>query len=124
MKKIEKAHILDVLKSGGIATIASIFLITLFAIIIKTTGLSDAVITPVNIIIKIVSVVIGCMLGYKTFNMGAVKGLMTGALYLALSHLCFYALSGFKLINISLIETFSLLLVGAVSGIIAVNWKK
>ena len=60
-----KQELLDVLKSVLFSTLISLALVLIFAIVIKFASLPSGVIMPVNIAIKILSVLIGVMIGFK-----------------------------------------------------------
>ena len=121
-----KKAFLQVLKGAVIAVIISLILVLLFALIIKLTDISDSVITPVNQIIKIVSIFIGVYFELKnSYYSGMFKGIMVGLIYTLLSFLVFSALDGTFMLDTSFVN--DLLfggITGAISGIILVNLKR
>lgn len=122
---LNKDNILDVLKSLLVSLLFSILFILIFALFVKYLSLGEDVIVPVNYCIKISSVLLGCLIGYKNMQKGAIKGLFSGILYYLLSILCFSILSGsFDLVQFSVIDIVCITLVGAISGIITVNFKR
>ena len=116
-----KSIVLDVLRATLISTLISLGLILVFAIVIKFASLPSAVIMPVNIGIKVVSVLIGSLVGFKTANNGLLKGALTGLIYMLFTFFIFAALSGFKDVKFSWIDLVTLPVAGAISGIISVN---
>lgn len=114
----------DVLKAVLIATLISLGGVLIFAIILKYASLSDAVILPVNIVIKLLSVLIGVFIGFKNPQNGILKGAIAGALYMLFTFLIFAALNAFKDVEFSWIDLITLPVAGAISGIIAVNVKR
>lgn len=98
--------------------------ILIFAGIIKIACLSDGVIKPVNQFIKILSVFLGCFFSVRG-KLGFLKGGLVGAIGMAITYLVFSLIGG----QISFGGTFVLdllfgLVVGIISGIVAVNLKK
>lgn len=118
-----KSDLLDVIKAVLFSTLISLGLVLIFAIIIKFASLPSNVILPVNIAIKIVSVLIGTMIGFKNANNGLLKGAITGLIYMLFTFFIFAALSAFKDIKFSWIDLVTLPVAGAIAGIIAVNIK-
>ncbi len=118
-----KADVLDVLKAILFSILISLALVLIFAIIIKFASLDNKVIMPVNVAIKILSVLIGTLLGFSHAQNGILKGAITGLLYMLLTFLIFSALNSFKDVSFSWIDLITLPFVGAISGIVAVNVK-
>lgn len=125
MKKIGniKNEVADVLKAVLFATLISLGLVLIFAFIIKFASLPSGVIMPVNIAIKILSLLIGVMIGFKQTQNGLLKGVITGLIYMLFTFLIFAALNAFKDVKFSWIDLITLPLAGAISGIITVNLK-
>ncbi len=113
-----KNDLLDVLKAVLFSTLISLGLILIFAIIIKFASLPNSAIMPVNIAIKIVSLLVGVLIGFKNLSNGLLKGAITGLVYML-----FTALAAFKDVKFSWIDLITLPVVGAISGILAVNVK-
>ncbi|MBO4381032.1 MAG: TIGR04086 family membrane protein [Clostridia bacterium] len=122
MKKIDiKPDVLDVLKSTLFATLISLALVLVFAIVLKFTSLPSAVIMPVNIVIKLLSLFVGILLGFKNKQNGILKGAITGLVFMLLTFFIFAALNAFKDVKFSWIDLITLPIAGALSGIAAVN---
>jgi len=121
-----KKAFLQVLKGAVIGVIISLILVLLFALIIKLTDISDNAITPVNQIIKIISIFIGVYFALKnSYYSGMFKGIMVGLIYTLLSFLVFSALDGTFMLDTSFVN--DLLfggITGAIAGIILVNLKR
>lgn len=127
MKKISfnKKFLFDVVKSTIIAVVASLVLILLFALIVNLTDVPDSVVSPVNQAIKVVSVLVGCLVGIREQRMGAFKGAIAGLLYTFLSTLLFGLISNNLRFNaMSLIDVALGIVIGAISGILSVNVRK
>jgi len=118
-----KNDLLDVLKAVLFSTLISLGLVLIFAIIIKFASLPNNVILPVNIAIKIISVLVGTLIGFKHANNGLLKGAITGLVYMLFTFFIFAALSAFKDVKFSWIDLVTLPVAGAISGILTVNLK-
>lgn len=121
--KLIKNDVFDVLKAVLFATLISLALVLVFAIVIRFASVENKVIMPVNIAIKIVSIFVGTLIGFKQPQNGLLKGAISGLAYMLLTFLIFSALNGFKDVQFSWIDLITLPVAGAISGIIAVNIK-
>ncbi len=121
--KLIKNDVVDVLKAVLFATLISLGSVLIFAIIIRFASVENKVIMPVNIAIKIVSVFVGIIIGFKQAQNGLLKGAIAGLTYMLLTFLIFSALNGFKDVKFSWIDLITLPFAGAISGIITVNIK-
>ena len=123
--KFTKYDALDVVRSALFAIILSILLVMGFAVIAKFANVSAAVIEPINIAIKILSVAVGCLIGVRHDSKGLVKGLVTGVLYAGLTYLIFAAVGGdFSQNPMTVYDVISCVVAGVLSGILAVNVKR
>lgn len=118
-----KTDVTDVLKAVLFATLISLALVLIFAIVIRFANVENKVIMPVNVAIKILSLLAGVLLAFKNPQNGLVKGAISGLLYMLFTFLIFSALNGFKDVTFSWIDLITLPVVGAISGIIKVNLK-
>lgn len=118
-----KGDIIDTLKAVLFATLISLALVLIFAIIIRFANVQNSVIMPVNIAIKILSVLLGILLSFKHRQNGLLKGAIVGLVYMLFTFLIFSALQGFKDVKFSWIDLITLPFAGALSGILAVNIK-
>lgn len=109
-----------------IAICVSLFLVLVFAFMLKFTNIPDSTIKPVNQIIKGISVFVGVFIGLrKTREMGLISGLLIGFTYTILAFLIFSILSGHFSIDISVATDMVFgAVIGAICGIICVNIKK
>ena len=125
MEKSEKSAFFGTIIKG--ASISVVFLtasILIFAGLITATGLSDAVIKPVNQFIKVISIFLGCFFSIKE-SKGFLKGLIIGLLFTVISYLLFALIGG----NLSFGFPFVVDIlfggaVGLISGILTVSVKK
>ena len=118
-----KIDVTDVLKAVLFATLISLAMVLIFAIVIRFANVENKVIMPVNIAIKILSLLIGVMLAFKNPQNGLVKGAISGLVYMLFTFLIFSALTAFKDVSFSWIDLITLPIAGAISGIITVNIK-
>ena len=117
-----KHCIFDILRAVIVALLVSLLLVLLLAVVAKYAPLTDTAATILNQIVKVLSVAIGCMVGFRSKRYGLVLGTVTGLLFTLLSFALFSLISG-KL-DFDQITVFDFLLgaaVGLISGILAVN---
>lgn len=127
MKKlsVNKYFFFDILRATVIAVIVSLVTVLVFSLIVNLTNVNEKIILPVNEAIKVVSILIGCFIGFKELKHGAFKGAISGLLYTFLSILIFGIIShSVKFNALSLIDVALGIVAGAISGIIVVNLKR
>lgn len=124
--KSNPSFAVNLLKGVLIALFFSLISILLFAFVLKFTNISESVITPVNQIIKGLSVFFGVSFALKKQReMGLVSGLLIGFIYTFVAFVVFSILGGHFNFDLSLLVdgVFSAI-VGGICGIICVNLKK
>jgi putative membrane protein, TIGR04086 family/integral membrane protein, TIGR04097 family len=122
---VNKETIFDVIRGTLIAVISALLGVLILAIVIKFTGIGDSVILPINQALKILSVLIGCVVGIKDKTKGAIKGGIIGLLFTAIAIFVFLIINKTLEANsINAIDFIAGIAAGVVSGIIAVNFKK
>ena len=122
MKK-ENGLLLSVVKGGALTLIVGLVSVLLFAVIVKFTAISDTAIKTTNQFIKVIAVFVGCFFTVRG-KMGWLKGGVIGAVGIFLIYLIFSLLSGTGLFSLEMLADLGLsLVVGAISGVIAVNVK-
>ncbi len=113
-----------VIKATLLALAVSLLLAVGFAVLLRAGGIGEGWIYPVNQLLKGVSIAVGTFLFAKG-EKGWLKGGGTGLLFTALSYLAFSAIGGdFSLSWLILLELCLAFLIGAISGVLAVNLKK
>jgi len=116
--------VLDFVKGLIVSCLVSLALVILFAFSLKWFALSDVFITPVILVIKGISVVIGSAIAIKGESKGLVKGVMFGLLFMLVAFVLFSILAGTFSFDLSSILDFAFAaLAGGVVGIIKVNKK-
>ena len=115
-----------ILKGSLIALTISLLGVLIFAFVLRFVPLADSVISPVNQVIKGISILIGTLIGLKkTKEMGLVSGLLIGFLYTALAFVTFSILDGgFHFSTTLLNDLLFGSIIGAICGIIAVNIRR
>ena len=127
MKKlsVNKHFFFDLIRSTIVAVIISLVLVLVFALIVNLVDVNENIILPVNEAIKVVSLLIGCFIGFRDMRSGVFKGAITGLLYTLLSILVFGIISHSVKFNLlSLVDVALGIIAGAISGILVVNLKK
>lgn len=116
----------SILKGSLIALCFSLILVLVFAFLLKFTDVPDSIITPVNQVIKGVSIFLGVFIGLKrSKELGLVSGLLIGFIYTIVAFLVFSALSASFSIDVTLLTDIVFgAIIGAICGIICVNIKK
>ena len=124
MKNTNGGFIGGVIKGSFCAVIVTLISVLIFAFVISSAMLTDNVIKSVNQFIKILSVFLGCMF-FVRGSAGLLRGALIGAISTLITYLLFSLFGsqmqfGFPFI----IDLIFLLVVGGISGVIAVNVKK
>lgn len=122
----KSSNILNMLKGVFWAISFSLICILIFAFIIKFTNLSESAISPINQVIKVLSILFGCFIASKKIKTnGWLWGLMIGALYTILAFLTFSILDGEFRFSLNLLNDFVFgSILGMISGIITFAIRK
>ena len=117
---------LRVLKGTGLSLCFSLIFILVFAFCLKFTGISESIITPVNQVIKGISIFLGVFLALKKHKKhGLVCGLLIGFLFTIVAFVTFSVLCGSFVFTKSLLTDMLFgAIIGGICGIISVNLKK
>ena len=117
---------LSIVKGAVVGLCVALVGILLFAFILRFTNVSDKIITPVNQVIKGVSIFFGVFLGIrKQKEMGLVKGFLIGLCFTLLAFFLFSILSGAFVFDKTFFNDLIFgSVIGAICGIICVNLKK
>lgn len=118
----DKSFYWGVLKGVIISVLFSLLAVLIFALVIKAFSFPDAVIKPVNVIIKTLSVFTGVFFSVKG-DKGLIKGAITGLLSVLVASLVFAIIGGAAGAPSILWEVLLGGAVGAISGVLAVNRK-
>lgn len=94
-KKISLSSIVNIVKASLMGVIVSILLVLIFAFVLKFVDLGSGMISMVDQIIKIISILIAIvMLNKGDGEHLLIKGLLVGAVYSILTFVVFSALNG------------------------------
>ncbi len=117
---------INVIKGSLISLSFSLVGILIFAFILRFAPISDNLIAPINQVIKGVSILIGTLWALrKVREMGLISGLLIGFVYTVLAFVAFSILDGhFEFSKTLLNDILFGSIIGAICGIIAVNFKK
>lgn len=127
MKKIaiDKKSLFDVVRSTLIAVIISLVMVLVFSLIINFVKINANLIMGINQAIKVFSILIACFIGIKDKRQGILKGALCGLLYTLLAIFVFGIISrSITFSSLNLIDIALGIVVGGVSGVIAVNVRK
>ena len=123
MKEGIKTSFSSVIKATFLTVIASLIGILIFAGIVKFADISDIAIKVVNQFIKVVAVFTGCFFSLEK-SKGLIKGAAAGIMATLILYLIFAFLSGGETFGVTmLVDMLFMAVVGAISGVIAVNLR-
>lgn len=125
-EKSGKSSILSILKGVLVGLCVSLVGILLFAFVLRFTSISDKIISPVNQVIKGVSIFAGVFFAMKKHkSSGLLNGFLIGICYTIVAFLVFSILDGaFALDRTFVNDLIFGSVIGAICGIICVNLKK
>jgi len=122
MSAEKKSSVLEVTKALVLALVFTLALILVFALIIQWCNVPSGWITPVNQVIKGVSLLLASIISFRGGRHGWRKGLVLGLIYVVVAWVLFSALSGSWEIGwIVLVDLATGAMMGLLSGAIAVN---
>lgn len=123
----EKGGFIKSLVKGSIFSLSiSLIAVCVFAFMLRFLNISVGLIVPINQVIKIGSILIGVFIGLKKAKeMGLITGFLIGVIYTLLSFVVFSLLNGGITLKPSLVNDVLFGgIAGAISGIVAVNFRK
>lgn len=124
MENSQKNSVFSVIKSAVSALALSLVFATVFAFVLRFTALPYKLVYPINQVLKGAALCVGVLLHIRG-EKGWLKGGLCGVLFTALSYLLFSSIGGtFALSWLFLAELLLTVLVGAVSGSLAVNLRR
>ena len=105
-----------------ISMLITFTLIIVLAFSLKWLSIDEKYITPLNLAIKVLSVLIGSSVAVKGNNKGLLKGLVFGFLYITIAFLSFSLLANTFMIDLSLLlDLVCTCIAGGLVGIFKVN---
>lgn len=121
----DKNIVLDIFKSSLIALIIALIGVLVLGLCVKLFNMAGKVTMPILQVVKIISILGGCLMGFKQKAKGALKGGVSGVLFTLISVLVFGLIENtvsFKAFN--WFDLIAGLAAGVICGIIAVNLGK
>lgn len=113
----------ETIKAAAAAIIFTFAFILIFALVLKSANISALAVKTVNQFIKAISLFVGCFLFLKR-EKGLLKGAVTGLLWAAFVYMLFALFGAGKFTAFSVIVDFVFaVIIGALSGVVAVNVK-
>lgn len=108
---------------GTLISVAICFIgALLLAVLIRTFAWSDGVIRPVTTVLKAAAIFVGCLFSVRE-EKGLLKGVAVGAFSMMIA--CFlFCLIGGHFAKLFFLEVLFGLIIGALSGVIAVNVRR
>ena len=94
------------------------------AVIVRFSNVSEKGVVILNTIAKILAIIFGVLVGFKTKSGGLIKGITAGVLYVLLAFLIFALFEKFDGVKFNYFDLLFGVLAGAFSGIIKVNVKQ
>ena len=123
--KLKSIKLMPYFAGSIVSLICALVLILAFAFIMRYFAVSSALITPVNIAIKIVSIAVGTAVATKNGTKGLLKGAVVGFLFVVLCEVVFAIISKSFVFGLGLFANIAMsVVVGMISGIIFVNLRK
>ena len=114
--------LLSFIKGLIVSMLISFVLIIILAFSIKWFSIGENLISPLNLVIKTISVLIGSIIAVKGETKGLFKGVIFGFLYVSLAFGCFSFLAKSFTFDMSLfLDVIFACVVGGIVGIIKVN---
>jgi putative membrane protein (TIGR04086 family) len=117
----EQSLLINIIKGVCVTLIVTLIGVLVFSFIIKLAVLNGKTIKMVNQFIKIISLFLGCLFSVRG-KLGLLRGAIIGVLSMAVIYLVFALLGASNAFNIGFVLDLVFgLIVGAISGLIAVN---
>lgn len=121
-EKISSNIVVSFLKGLIVSMLVSFALIILLALSLKWFSLDEKFISPINLAIKTISVIVGSCIAVKGESRGLIKGVAFGLLYIVSAFVCFSVLAKSFALDMSfLLDVLFAGIAGGIVGIIKVN---
>lgn len=123
--RLKNIKIMPYISGSIVSLLSALALILAFAFVIRFANVSNSLITPVNIVIKIISISLGVFVATKDGTKGLVKGVVVGICFTFLCQIVFAILNrAVSLSAMIFVDFLVAAVVGMLSGILFVNLKK
>lgn len=121
-EKISSNIVVSFLKGLIVSMLVSFALIIMLALSLKWFSLDEKFISPINLAIKTISVVVGSCIAVKGESRGLIKGVAFGLLYIVSAFVSFSVLAKSFALDMSfLLDVLFAGIAGGIVGIIKVN---
>jgi len=121
-KQTVKHAISDILRGLLIALLVNVVAVLLIAVVVKYTGVDQTVATIINQVVKVLSIAIGALVGFRSGRHGLLLGAILGTLYTVLGFATFSLLAGKSLFEgVTVFDFLIGVASGIFSGVLAVN---
>ena len=116
-------NLINIIKGSSISIIITLILLFVFSVILTYTTIQESIITPVVIVITIISILIGSSISsLKIKKNGLINGGLVGLIYILVIYiLSSVTLVGFNVNMTTIIMMCSSIVAGIIGGIIGVN---
>ena len=114
--KEKNSSIIKVVKGSVIAIVLTLILLSIYAVLLSTTDISETTMVPVVLVITGISILIGSSMSTVSIkNKGMINGFLVGLIYI----IALYIVSSLMLVGFELnFNSILMMLVGAVTGMI------
>ncbi len=125
-EEAEKNNFVRIFKGSILAIALTLILLLIFSILLAYTNLPENIITPMIIIISGISILVGSLISSKTIKkQGILNGMLVAVIYIAIIYAISSIIEGNFGLNIySIIMIIASIIMGAIGGIVGVNFKK
>ena len=124
--KEKNSSIVKVAKGGIIAILITLLFLSIYAVLLSTTDISETTIVPVVLVITGISILIGSSMSTVSIkNKGMINGFLVGLIYIIVLYIISsLMLVGFELNSNSIIMILIGAVTGMIGGVIGVNLKQ
>lgn len=125
MKKFVHKDWADICIATLLSIVFSVLFVIIFACLLKWFEWSDNCIAPVNIGIRMLAILLGCVFGIRSGSKGIIKGVFVGTFFTLITY-CVYSLilSDWSVNPMTVYDFIFNIIGGLVSGVVAVNMRK
>lgn len=124
--KEKNSSIVKVAKGSIIAILITLLFLSIYAVLLSTTDISETTIVPVVLVITGISILIGSSMSTVSIkNKGMINGFLVGLIYIIVLYIISsLMLVGFELNSNSIIMILIGAVTGMIGGVIGVNLKQ
>lgn len=119
-----KSFTIDVLRATIFAVLMSVILTGILAILTKYVNIDGNVVKIINIACRILSILVGCILGIGYCEKGIIKGVTVSLMFILITYIIYGIIKGnFAISKIMLVDAIADIIFGMISAVISVNVK-